>query len=203
VTSFGSRDALRPEKEFPALPIRMFLRWIRSVTCQFCLLLVVPAFAATDAALPEGVLADISHKIIYVNAFGQWENDSHSGYYRVILLDANEDFPHSRIYIQWIASVDPDAKEDNQIIATASVVEINQASVFKLSVPRISDSGNGNAIDIQAVNQYTQEVQNLRIAPSVVGDYDFSYVQAPDAKTMNTAVEKIPLVLDYYVRPTF
>ncbi len=147
-------------------------------------------------------LEKISHTVVYVNAFGEWQDSEGSGYYRVILLDAEEKFPHSKIFLQWIGEVEDEQGED-QILASAPVVEINNAGVYKLSVPRISKEQAGNAIELTAINQYSETVQNLEIWPGERGQYTLRYLSEPYSNTVNEAVGEIPLSLEYYSRPTF
>jgi hypothetical protein len=145
-------------------------------------------------------LEKVSHKVVYVNAFGNWAENDMNGYYRVILLDAEADFPHSKIYLQWIAKHE---KKDDQVVASASVIEINNVGVFKLSVPKISKSKDGNSIEVTAVNQYSHGVQSLLISPGSLESYELDYISQPYSEIVDSAVKQIPMSLDYYVRPTF
>lgn len=160
---------------------------------------VLPAGAA-DVVIEE--LEQISHKVVYVNAFGSWHSGPDQGYYRVILLDAEAEFPHSKIFLQWIRSGEEQAGED-QVVASAPVIEINNAGVYKLSVPRINREQDGNAIELTAINQYSQTVQNLEIWPGEAGRYTLRYLSDPYPSSVDKAVGEIPLSLDYYSRPTF
>ena len=171
---------------------------------------ILPALALLIAALCQPVysssemiienLEKVSHKVVYVNSFGKWSEQGMSGYYRVILLDAEDKFPHSKIYLQWIAS---DEGKEDAVVSSASVIEINNVGVFKLSVPKISKSKDGNAVEVTAINQYSHGVQNLQISPKGIDGYELVYISQPYSEAVDSAVGQIPMTLDYYVRPTF
>ena len=158
----------------------------------------VPAKSSSEMIIEN--LEKVSHKVVYVNAFGSWSENGISGYYRVILLDAEADFPHSKIYLQWIAEQE---KEDDRVVASASVIEINNVGVFKLSVPKIIKNSEGNSIEVTAINQYSHAVQSLQISPGGISTYELSYISQPYSEVVDSAVGQIPMALDYYVRPTF
>lgn len=146
-------------------------------------------------------LEQISHQIAYINTFGRWQEGAMTGVYRVILMDANEDYPHSKIYLQWVQQSVTD--DQASIVAIAPIAEINNVGAYKLSVPRIVQSQEGFVVELTAINQYSRAVQNIQLLPKQAGQYRFKYVSTPYTEQVNAAVNKIPLKLDYYVRPTF
>jgi hypothetical protein len=163
-------------------------------------LATLPSSAVSSSEMVIENLEKVSHKVVYVNSFGDWSEGDDSGYYRVILLDSSADFPHSKLYIQWIAEK---KDTDDWVVTTASVAEVNNVGVFKLSVPKISKGENGNAVEVTAVNQYSHAVQNLQIIPGKISGYELLYISEPYSKVVDSAVSQIPMALDYYVRPTF
>jgi hypothetical protein len=171
---------------------------------QWSFLLLLASFAAhsSDELIPAE-LEEISHKIAYVNTFGSWRSDQSQGSFRVIVLDANEQQPHSKIYLQWISSGQNGDEKKDQVIATASIKEINYSTVYKLSPPKIIDSDGVTAIELSAENLYTRHVQNVQIHPVRIGEYKISYTANPLASQVEGVVNKIPAALNYYVRPTF
>lgn len=159
----------------------------------------VGANANEKAAIEE--LKQISHQIAYINSFGTWREGAVGGSYRVILMDAKEQFPHSKIFLQWIEQSSPE--EEGRVVAMAPVVEINNVGVYKLSVPRIVPSGENSLVELTAINQYSQVVHHIQLLPQSVGRYQFRYTSKPYSDRVDAAVGRIPLNLNFYVRPTF
>ncbi|MFT5574585.1 MAG: hypothetical protein ACI89D_000092 [Bermanella sp.] len=107
---------------------------MRPLLIGFLLLGGVTVAGAGDCSA-SAALDKISHQIAYINTFGRWSEGAMVGSYRVILMDAKEDYPHSKIYLQWVKQSNAD--EDAVVVAVAPVVEINNAGVYTLSAPRI------------------------------------------------------------------
>lgn len=157
--------------------------------------------ASADDGNASAALDKISHQIAYINTFGRWSEGGMAGSYRVILMDAKEDFPHSKIYLQWVKQSGAD--EEAAIVAVAPIAEINNVGVYTLSVPRIVQLGDRFVVELTAINQYSRSVQNIQLSPEALGRYRFKYASTPYTEQVNAAVNKIPLKLEYYVRPTF
>ena len=168
-----------------------------------CIFLLLCGSAHAEDALVLEDLENISHEVVYVNSFGKWESEGKHGIYRVVLLDSQNDFPHSKIYLQWIGQDETTGKLVNEVLATVPLVEINNVRVYKLSIPRIITADDKSTVEVTAINQYSQEVQNLQILPTSFGRYELSYVSRPTTEVVDQVVTKIPLTLEYYVRPTF
>lgn len=167
------------------------------------LLLLSSCHANSNEELLQADMEDISHRVVYVNTFGTWREKRSEGFFRVILLESSQIPPHSKIYIQWIESPQGNEQQDGKITATTPVREINNAQVFNLSAPTISNQDSAAAIALKATNQYTQQVQHVQIVPGNVGQYTLNYTSGLDVEVVEKAVRKIPAALDYYVRPTF
>jgi hypothetical protein len=123
-----------------------------------------------------------------------------------VLVDAYDEYPHSKFFLQWVAK----KKDQSQVVGTVSVEEINRVGVYRLSVPKFAVELDGSEfIELTAVNQYTREVQILQVKPVAIGKYHFDYTDSPspgvvlDSRKLDQAIKKLPLNLDYYVRPTF
>lgn len=167
------------------------------------LLMGITLVAAADDRDASAALDKISHQIAYINTFGRWQESSMAGTYRVILMDANEDFPHSKIYLQWVKQSASAAGDKASIVAMTPIAEINNVGAYKLSVPRIVQSGDRFVVELTAINQYSRAVQSIQLLPGNIGQYQFRYASTSYAEKVDAAVNKIPLKLDYYVRPTF
>lgn len=168
------------------------------------LLLLLAARGAVAETAVE-TLADLSHQIAWVSSFGSWTGaGGNRGVYRVILLDAHADYPHSKIYLQWVEKSGPGQDQDNgRVLASIPVTEINNAAVFKLSLPRVVETDDQNALELTASNQYSRTVQHLRLLPGAPGAYRLSYLSSAYPDSLDSSVVEIPLSLDYYLRPTF
>lgn len=149
----------------------------------------------------NSALEKISHQIAYINTFGFWKEGKANGVYRVILMDAKGEHPHSKIFLQWVKQTD--SGQEPAVIAMAPVDEINNVGAYALSVPRILQSDDGYVVELTAINQYSRVVQNIHLVPTELGRYRFRYAASQTTDQVNAAVNKIPLKLDYYVRPTF
>ncbi|QIB65929.1 hypothetical protein [Kineobactrum salinum] len=175
----------------PSAAVAAFLLWISAAQGAF-------AETAVEA------LADLSHQIVWVSSFGSWSNAGSQGVHRVILLDAQADYPHSKIYLQWVEKAGAGQAEDSgRVLASIPVTEINNAAVFQLSLPRVAETGDGNVLELTARNQYSQTVQYLQLLPGAPGHYHLNYMSSPYPASLDSTVVEIPLSLDYYVRPTF
>lgn len=184
----------------------MHPRGIRRFALLYCLLVSCYGFAASGGEesddLDVSTLETLSRAIVYVNSFGSFRAEGKEGHYRVILLDVEDEHPHSEIYLQWILQGEGDGG-DGRVISSRGISEINNTGVYKLSVPKISSEQGGNVIDVMTVNQYTQTVKNLQIRPGEVNKYQLHYAPQTRSDNVDKVVGKIPLSLDYYSRPSF
>lgn len=154
----------------------------------------------SNSGLHVEELNKISHEIVYVNSFGSWYENGMHGYYRIIHLDTKAQHPHSKIYLQWIEKA---MNKQDRVVASTAVTEINNAGVFKLSIPTIIQGKEGDTVQVTAVNEYSQAVQSLWITPAGITHYQLSYVSVPNSGIVDSTVDKIPIYLDFYVRPSF
>ncbi|MDX1733551.1 MAG: hypothetical protein R3228_04260 [Halioglobus sp.] len=173
----------------------------RALPATALALLCAAAPALATERLKLESLEDISHEVVYVNAFGRWREGGHSGYHRVILLDVDNEHPHSRLYLQWIAESE---QAGDRVMGSTAVAEVNNSGVYKLSIPRIKRvAERAVSVEVTAVNQYTRNVQQLEISPRAVSEYTLEFASDGDLAAVDRAVGDIPLNLDYYSRPTF
>lgn len=172
-------------------------------------LLPLPLFAASQNEVQKE-LQSLSHQIIYITTFGQWQEKNQQGVHRLILVDAKAPYPHSKLYLQWISQGKDGEAE--KMVAVKAVEEINIAAVYQLAVPRTEKKGiTSNSLQLNGVNQYAHTMQEFGITATTPGEYRFSYgttrPAGNDNNNINARVERavcdLPVALDFYARPTF
>ena len=155
-------------------------------------------------------LQSLSHQIVYISSFGQWQYNGQHGVNRLILVDAKAPYPHSKLFLQWI-SQDKDGDAE-KMVAVKAVEEINLAAVYQLSVPKIDKGGMaGSTVQLSGVNQYSHTMHGFSITSIAPGEYRFVYdgttPAGTDSKNISANVQRavceLPVALDFYARPTF
>lgn len=170
---------------------------------------LLPASLMADSQKKiQDELQSLSHQIVYVSTFGQWQANGRKGIHRLVLIDAKAPYPHSKLFIQWISAKNND--EVAELIAVKAINEINLAAVYQLALPTADKSGN-NTIELRGINQYAHTMQEFSITPTLPGEYRFAYGNTNPAGTDNKnisnqverAIRNLPVTLDFYSRPTF
>ena len=146
------------------------------------------------------VVEKVSHKVTHINTFGHWVENQRSGKMRLVVLEKTEQAPHGKLYLQWI---EMDAKSEVHVVESVSIDEINNVGVYSLTLPKIVSSREGDEVVIHAVNQYTHDSNELKIIPQAVGKYRIEFTAQTANVNLDNAVLELPVLLDYYSRPTF
>lgn len=149
----------------------------------------------------EKELESMNFTIAYTEKFGAWRDQGQGGAYRLVVLDGNEKYPHSLVFLQWIKQAPGSSKDGkNNVVVSVPIKEINSTGLYKLNEPKVAgvDGALGGIAELTGVNNYTHSVQSIRIQPNNVGQYSLTFINGPTEraasvmKQVENAVFAIP-----------
>jgi hypothetical protein len=144
--------------------------WRPVFTLAVAVLVVLGAIAPGGAGDPaEELLGRLPGELHRATSAGRWRTAGATGFYRVIVLRGGYEPVADRLYVQWMQ--DPDSETPPRVVATASIVEINDAGPFTVSHWLRALGTNRLIITVDASHCYTGQRQQFEIVAAAPGVY--------------------------------
>lgn len=139
-----------------------------------------------SASQAEKELDALNHDVTFSESFGQWRDQGQAGVFRLLVVDAQEKFVHSLVFLQWVRMPPQGAKKGaGNVVVSVPIKEINYTAAYKLSDPKVagSEGALGGIAEITGVNNFTHSVQGIRIQPKNVGEYSLTFINGPTERS--------------------
>lgn len=145
----------------------------------------VHAFWVADSQ-SEKELKELNQGVTFSETFGQWRDQGQGGVYRLIVVDSEEKYAHSLVYLQWIRTPPQGSKKNaGSVVTSVPIKEINYTAAYKLSDPKVAgaDGALGGVAEITGVNNFSHLVQGIRLQPKNVGEYSLTFINGPTERS--------------------
>lgn len=132
-------------------------------TLVIVLVLSCSRLVMAESSDPNLPLLQIATSIAEVKSVGYWEKGEKHGHYRIVVVNEGWEHISSQVYIQAIeVAADPD--QDNLVLSTLPVKEVNDPNIWSVGILRTSYIKQKIVVTLNGTNTYSPtEKKQFRI----------------------------------------